>query len=88
MAVEEAADRAGCEARTVLALEQRRRLDQRDVPLALDRSQNHCAEHVDPPRVSVAAAWLGRAYALVAPTAQSAHRGRDRNTEARRSAVP
>jgi hypothetical protein len=59
VAVKEAPDRARGEVRAVLAPEHLRQLDQRDVHLGIDRTEDRGTIGLDPLRALVAALWLG-----------------------------
>ena len=88
VAVEEAPDRAGRETGAMLAPEQVRHLDQRDVHLRIDRRQDHGAECLDPVRPPIAALLPRLRRARGAPRLHPAYRTGRRHPETRRSRSP
>ena len=79
--IEEAPDRARRKAGTVLAPQQFRQLDQRDVHPGINRRQDHRAIRLDPMRPFVAALPLRPHRAGAAPCLDPAHRARRSHAE-------
>jgi hypothetical protein len=87
VAVKEAPDRARRERGSVLVAEQCRELDQCDVYLSLNGSQDHVAIRLDAMRAQIAALRQGFGSALGTPGANPTDGTRYRNAETLRRPV-
>ena len=81
MPIEEAPDCAGRERDAVLTAEQLGKLDERDVHLGLDRSENGAAMGLNVMRAQVATLWQGRHPTFDAPGADPTNGSRNRDAE-------
>ena len=81
MAIEKAPDCAGRERDAVLTAEQLGELDERDVHLGLDRSEDCAAMGLDVMRAQVATLWQGRHPTFNAPRTDPTNGSRNRDAE-------
>ena len=81
MAIKEAPDCAGRERGAVLTAEQFGKLDEHDVHLGLDRSENGAAMGLNVMRAQVATLWQGRHPTFDAPGADPTNGSRNRDAE-------